>query len=347
MVSYMVVHNKILFIETFLLGDLIYLGPLLCAVRTSSPDAQIEVLASTTTRGFPFFEGLNVKIHYFDFPWNSIGWHKRPAMFRKACADLKRQFDRRFSDYIMLDPRGDGRHSLVSYLLRPKRFIQYRSGAKWRDSLRGVLPRHIFLCHEEFFHKISAEYDLLPEINALPWPWLQHFNIDGQESHDRKILLVPEASNKLRYWKADSWKLLSKRLQQEGKHVTLVTHKNDALPREEMNAFNTVWHGSLTELAHLISTSQVVIAVDSFVGHLGAAIGIPVVSLFGPQIPERWRPWGRQTSIVSVDGFTCRPCNQKKCINSENSCMDAIQVDQVMCAYNKLMANGNSQSILL
>jgi ADP-heptose:LPS heptosyltransferase len=333
----MAVTTKLLFIETFLLGDLIYLGALLCAVRAASPDAKIEVLASTATRGFPFFEQLNVKIHYFDFPWSSIGWHKQPAMIKKACVNLKRQFERQFSDYIMLDPRGDARHTLVSYLIRPNRFIQYHSGAKWRDTLRGILPRHIFLCHEEFLHQITEEYGLLSGKFTLPWPWLQHFNMDCQKGYNRNILLAPEASNRLRYWKSDSWKQLSIRLQQKGKHVTLVTHKNDALSPEEMNSFDTVWRGSLIELARLISTSQVVIAVDSFVGHLAAAIGTPVVSLFGPQIPERWRPWGCKTSIVAADGYSCRPCNQKICVSSEYSCMGAIQVDQVMSAYNKLL----------
>jgi hypothetical protein len=116
--------------------------------------------------------------------------------------NLTRQFDGRFFDYVMFDPRGDVRHTLVASLLKPKRFIQYHSGAGWRDSWHGVLPRHIFIYHQEFLHQLAAERDLLPDV-ALPWPWLKHFKADDQEKHPRRVLIAPEASNQLRYWKSD------------------------------------------------------------------------------------------------------------------------------------------------
>jgi ADP-heptose:LPS heptosyltransferase len=120
--------------------------------------------------------------------------------------------------------------------------------------------------------------------------------------------------------------------------VTLVAHKNDALPQREVYGFDAVWRGPLTELAQLISTSQAVIAVDSFVGHLAAAIGTPVVSLFEPPSPERWRPCGEHNAVIMVQGYPCRPCGQKRCVHPDATCMDAIHVEQVMQAFNELMS---------
>ena len=336
----MSVTEKLLFVETFLLGDLLYLGALISAVRAQRPDAQIEVLASTATREFPFFERLNVTVHHFDFPWNHIGWHLHPFRLAQALAAFKRQFGRQFQDYTVFDPRGDLRQALTARLLQPRRFSQYHSGAKWRDAWRGVLPRHAFISRHEFLRQIAVECGLLPE-SVLPWPWLADFRSDGIGKTSRSVLLAPEASNQLRYWKPANWKLLSRRLKQAGYDVTLIIHRGDAVPAAEPGDFNNIWHGSVLDLARLIGKARAVIAVDSFIGHLAAAVGTPVVSLFGPQLPERWRPWGEKTTVVLADNYPCRPCAQKKCIYHFCNCMNAINIDQVSHAFYGLIDQYN------
>lgn len=339
----MSVNKKFLFIETFLLGDLLYLGALIGAVRAQRPDAQIEVLASSAARDFPFFERLNVTVHHFDFPWSHLGWHLHPFHLAQELIAIKRRFGRQFRDYLVLDSRGDLRHALIARLLRPRRFIQYHSGAKLRAAWRGASPRHTFVSRQEFLRQIAAECGLAPE-SVLPWPWLRDLHQNSSNKINRAVLLAPESSVVFKYWKSERWKQLADQLRQNGFRTTLIVHRGDAVPDAKTGDFDNIWQGSVLELARLIGGARLVIAVDSFVGHLAAAVGMPVVSLFGPQLPERWRPWGDHKAVVMAQGYACRPCGLKRCGRPSANCMDAIQVEQVMQAFNSLMTAQTPQT---
>lgn len=328
--------RKFLFIETFLLGDLIYLGALISAVRAQHPDAQIDVLASSITRDFPFLKRLNVKVHHFDFPWSRIGWHSHPFSLIKALIVFKKQYGRQFTDYVALDPRGDIRHTLLAWLLQPYKFIKYHSGARFPNAWRGASLRHVFSSRQEFFRQITQELCLGTDL-VLPWPWLKDFYENAPNKSANTILLAPEASTIFKYWKSERWKQLSNQLRLKGYHTTLIIHRGDAVTDNISENFDEVWHGSISDLGSLVATSYAVISVDSFIGHLAAAMNIPVVSLFGTQSPELWRPWGGHTAIVMEPAYPCRPCNQRRCVLPNASCMNAIQVDQVIRAFNSLI----------
>ncbi len=67
-----------------------------------------------------------------------------------------------------------------------------------------------------------------------------------------------------------------------------------------------VWEGSLSGFAGYVSGSDLYVGYDSAAGHVAAALGIPVVTVFagaaGDRMIERWRPWGRgHTTVVAVD----------------------------------------------
>ena len=58
-----------------------------------------------------------------------------------------------------------------------------------------------------------------------------------------------------------------------------------------------VWEGSLSGFAGYVSASHLYVGYDSAGGHVAAALGIPVVTVFAgaasDRMIERWRPWGR------------------------------------------------------
>ena len=177
---------------------------------------------------------------------------------------------------------------------------------------------------------------LSPDV-VLPWPWLTDYRVNNPNKSPKALLLAPESSVLLKYWHSEKWKLLSKRMRQDGWCVTLIIQRGDAVSSISPDDFDGIWQGSLTELGRLVGNSQAVIAVDSFIGHLAAAMDIPVLSLFSTQLPELWRPWGKRTAIVVADGYPCRPCDQKRCVRPYDNCMDVIQVDQVVKAFQRLI----------
>ena len=64
----------------------------------------------------------------------------------------------------------------------------------------------------------------------------------------------------------------------------------------------------LVELAALLARTQALVVGDSGPAHLAAAVGTPVVSLFGPTDPVRWAPYGVARRVVSR-GLDCAPCS--------------------------------------
>jgi len=92
---------------------------------------------------------------------------------------------------------------------------------------------------------------------------------------------------------------------------------------------NLIGHTSVGELAALLELASLFIGVDSAPMHMAAALGIPVVALFGPSGEHNWGPWGEGHMVVSSSYF-CRPCGQDGCLGSKRSdCLEAISPQTV------------------
>jgi lipopolysaccharide heptosyltransferase I len=91
------------------------------------------------------------------------------------------------------------------------------------------------------------------------------------------------------------------------------------------------WAGttSLRELAYLFRQAETVVSTDSGPMHLAAALGTPVVALFGPTAPWRTGPYGEGHKVLRT-GVECSPCFQKTCDSRE--CMVALPVNDVLQA---------------
>lgn len=69
---------------------------------------------------------------------------------------------------------------------------------------------------------------------------------------------------------------------------------------------------SLKELASLIEKAALFFGVDTAPMHIAAAVGIPVVALFGPSGDHMWGPWGH-SHVVVAQPWSCRPCGRAGC----------------------------------
>jgi len=87
---------------------------------------------------------------------------------------------------------------------------------------------------------------------------------------------------------------------------------------------------SLSALAAVLAESGACVSNDSGAMHVAAAVGTPVVAIFGPTIVEETRPlvapggWAR---VVTSDAW-CRPCMLREC-PLDHRCMSGITVDMV------------------
>ena len=55
------------------------------------------------------------------------------------------------------------------------------------------------------------------------------------------------------------------------------------------------------------------VAVDTGLGHLAPALGVPVVGLYGSTSPGLTGILGRQSQIIASDHLPCIPCRKREC----------------------------------
>ena len=80
-------------------------------------------------------------------------------------------------------------------------------------------------------------------------------------------------------------------------------------------------------LPGLLFSCRALLSADSGPAHLAAAVGTPVVTIFGPTDPGRTRPLGERQTVLSAK-VPCSPCFLPHC-PIDHICMTGISVGEV------------------
>jgi len=99
---------------------------------------------------------------------------------------------------------------------------------------------------------------------------------------------------------------------------------------------------NLPAMAALLARLDVLITGDTGPMHLAAAVGTPIVALFGPSDPRRYGPLAAQQRVLRVQLY-CSPCGQvrlppERCRGHVPDCMDGITVEVVVQAARELLS---------
>ena len=94
----------------------------------------------------------------------------------------------------------------------------------------------------------------------------------------------------------------------------------------------------LGSLPALLSCASVLITNDSGPMHVAAAVGTPVVALFGPTSPVRTGPYGSNHTVLTHK-ISCSPCFNRSCRNVVSlECLNRISPEQVMAVARTQLA---------
>jgi ADP-heptose:LPS heptosyltransferase len=97
---------------------------------------------------------------------------------------------------------------------------------------------------------------------------------------------------------------------------------------------------SIPELAELIRGARLYIGNDSGPMHLAAAVGTPIVAVWGSSESRRWRPWSVDHRVVQ-NPFECNPCPGYRCLVADSPlCIESVSVEQVKAAVKDLLVRG-------
>ena len=90
-------------------------------------------------------------------------------------------------------------------------------------------------------------------------------------------------------------------------------------------------------LAALTARARLFVGMDSAPMHIAAAVGTPVVALFGPSGEDMWGPWRVPARVITSD-HSCRPCGLDGCGGSKRSdCLESIPTGRVLDAVLELL----------
>jgi heptosyltransferase-2 len=108
-------------------------------------------------------------------------------------------------------------------------------------------------------------------------------------------------------------------------------------PEAAGRVLNLIGRTSLGALVGLVARIDVMVANDSGAMHLAAALGRPVVAVFGPTDDRVTRPIGDH--VVLTASVFCRPCMLRDC-PIDHRCMKRITVARVCDSVTAILAGG-------
>jgi heptosyltransferase-1 len=156
-------------------------------------------------------------------------------------------------------------------------------------------------------------------------------------------VLHPGARWTSKLWPPASWARLSEWLHGQGFRVAVTGSAADrelvaAIVRQSMAPLvNLAGSTSLAQLAAILRKTRLAVTTDTGAMHLAAALGTPVVALFGPTAPWRTGPFGPGHQVVRL-GLPCSPCFKRQC--PAPRCLHELYPDMVKTACEKILSKG-------
>ena len=143
-------------------------------------------------------------------------------------------------------------------------------------------------------------------------------------------------------WPAEHFIALARRLLEEGYAVWLLGSPNDQAAALPIAAAipavrDLTGRTDLGTAIDLLSLASVVVSNDSGLMHAAAAVGRPLVALFGSSSPDYTPPLSPLAQVAKID-IACSPCFQRECPLGHFKCMRELDVEVVHDLAQKVSA---------
>jgi 3-deoxy-D-manno-octulosonic-acid transferase/heptosyltransferase-1 len=337
---------NILIIKLSAIGDVIHTLPSLGALRQLYPDAHItwvvEEAAADLIKNHPYLDAVLVS--------RRKRWSKDVCrgQFRQPLEQIRsfiKALRQRHYD-LVIDIHGLFKSSIIVFLSRGKRKLGYNSmqelsGLFLNEKITEDMNKHAIDRYLDFPRYLGAKINrtqfVLPpnnEAQVKVQNLLRKYNLE-----DKKFIAINSVALwETKLWNNEKFAYLADLVNDKLK-IKVVFTGSEEKPIEGITSLMTTENinlggqTSLPELACLYKKAKMVISTDSGPMHLAAAVGTPVVALFGPTDPARTGPYGSGHTVIRAV-LPCSPCYLKKC--STKKCMENISIEQVFAAVEKI-----------
>jgi heptosyltransferase-2 len=162
----------------------------------------------------------------------------------------------------------------------------------------------------------------------------------GWDGRSALAALAPGAAyGSAKRWPPSSFAAVATGLAEDGVTCVLVGGGGDAPAGVEVIAalgngprvVNLIGRTDLALLAGVLGQCRALISNDSGAMHFGAALGVPLVAIFGPTNERETHPIGPIPPVVLSHSVWCRPCMLRECPLTHR-CMRGVSVEAVLTA---------------
>ncbi len=342
----MKIPQRILAIKLRAIGDVVMATPVLENLRNAFPSAKIDFLTEKFCA--PIVVAHPVINEVIELDRN----HLRRLPFGKRIAAslaLLRDLRRRHYD-LVFDLFGNPRTAIMTLATGAPQRVGFRFRGR-RHAYNLVVEPRGNLVHEVEFNLDALRALDIPIISRKLFMPLDHNSETLAEKFwiennlTGRIVIGLNASGG---WYTKRWPL--ERFAALGDEIT---GKLDAIvviiwgPGELDDARNIVakmhhnalliHQSDLILLSSLLRRLTILVSNDSGPLHIAAAVGTPVVGIYGPTRPDLQGPWGDGHQIVRLNGLDCLGCNGVTCKIETHDCMQKLEVAKVFDALEKCL----------
>lgn len=292
---------KVLIVRVGALGDVLHALPAAAALRGARPDWTIDwvvdsrwdaLLVDDAGRG----EIVN-RVHLAETKL----WTKSPLSWKtlRSVATLRKNLRAEKYD-VVVDMQGTTRSAVIGRFARAREFAGYEdpreaTAARLYRSTRRRIGTHVV---DQGAALLSAACGVSLEPAAIRLPhtvWADEWA--AELIGERKVcVLAASAGWGAKQWPAEHFGALAKELRAMG-FTPLVNapRKDDVVAASVVAASDGAAEMVVCNVAGLVALmrrTSLLVGGDSGPTHLAAALGVPLVALYGPTDPARNGPWG-------------------------------------------------------
>lgn len=163
------------------------------------------------------------------------------------------------------------------------------------------------------------------------------------------ILCPGSINSRAKRWPAERYAELADRLAQSGSNVALIGSpaeldvSKEVYQRARSQPIVLTGKTSVAEVTAIISIADILITNDTGPAHIGAALNVPTLVIFGPTNPLTTYPMSDSAGIIRR-APDCAPCMLRDC-PIDHRCMTAITPEDVFARASILMAQRQAEVI--
>jgi lipopolysaccharide heptosyltransferase I len=328
---------KILILKPSSLGDVIHALPVLRLLKLARPDAEIHWWVDSNLA--PLLEGdpdLARVLRFRRDRWAAPKhWYEISTVIRFMRAQRY--------DWV-IDLQCLARSGAFAWFANGKFLIgldERREGA--RGFYDTIVSRPTPQTHAVDWYlrvlpalgiPVHNNFDWLPERKELAAALREKFKTD----RSRWIALQPGARWETKRWLAENFVELARLIEKDlpGHSVAVLGGGDDRALGESIaqaaggRCVNLAGQLALLETVEFLRTAAALVSNDTGPMHIAAALGKPVVALFGPTDPRRTGPYGQVEKVLRRPP-PCAPCFKGKCANpNQLECLRTITPADVL-----------------